>query len=1193
MAGTRRKEVKKDSGDKDRKNDVDNDEMEIATLPVQEQMFHYVSNGNITKLTFLLEQRDETGLDIDLQNSDGLTPLGIAIREGFLIVVYRLLDHDARIGDALLRAVDSDFQQAVTVLLEYALEQVPEVRDSVLKCQCETNDMHPDVTPIVRAAQKNNFTLVKVLYDIGLRIPDIKMSSFEYSATDSLQRSVGTLEIYKGLASPAYVCFSTSDPIGRAFKLCATLHKVGDMEVEFNNSYVQLADIMEQLAADLVSYARTTEEIMTILTYNGKAKYDRSMGLFPTINRAITYEQKKFVAQPNCQQAVRAAFYQRLLWLNDKPPPLRFLIQFLIILCYPILSIIYKLGISDWCDSFVKIPAVQFLMQLGSDVTLLTMVLCEVLGSFGQREESYMYYVPALYFFAFLYALGMLWREILYMYHKGSAETLKSTSHIANLFIATLLVVVFGIHVITFLFYHPEEPESTADPPLTVPKAAEPTATPIDFVENLHPSLNTTLIQGFVYDVYGEVKRELEKAKIELDEHTSRHVQNLIFDFIKPTFVQQGILQPDFTQKVHSTVISRGELLKFKWFSSMLISRAFMAMAAVISFTRIQPYLVSNDDVGPLQISLKSMLLTTSRFGFVVITVLIAFACGLTFIYGDTYTNSKYKNECKNAAGLKRGGSCSDENYFESIIQSIFSLYWSLFGLMPREAVQSNTIPRVLESAGTLLYASFYIFTVVVLLNALIAVMSNVYNQVEENADSEWKFNRTSLWMTFLDETFHVPPPFNLLPRMRSVGLCIREKTSCIRPSRNVLPTNLCRCCKTRKKSRCIRVPLADEVELDGIITQAEANQTAVDTYKRVMAKIVDRYIVDRTSHERNLEGDISIADLRNLKNDVVGLRYELFKKLWNVNEKLEQHSSESGEIRQEMTHVNNVFDSLSKNKDELETYREEADRLQELLKVGMEKLPDIPEIPPEREMSSSLFDARAKSQSNTTVNEIVDFFETLDGDFLTESHRSLPLHDRLPKRRKSKLPRMIRTSTTTLNSKESLDSEGSMESKESAQSETIRRPKKPISKKPRRRTSSSVAAEKREMATSSQSDDSKESARPKLNRRVTAIPMLYTMQPPRKTTAKEKPKKPTKKKVTGVPTTPGQPKETDGLLEKEETISDDTAVSYNISTDIPTAAAEATAGTKPDSQNGSGIPKEKKTTKPKPVKKLKTPKRR
>lgn len=84
----------------------------------------------------------------------------------------------------------------------------------------------------------------------------------------------------------------------------------------------------------------------------------------------------------------------------------------------------------------------------------------------------------------------------------------------------------------------------------------------------------------------------------------------------------------------------------------------------------------------------------------------------------------------------------SSSSSCSSIIQSIFSLYWSLFGLMPREAVQSNTIPRVLESAGTLLYASFYIFTVVVLLNALIAVMSNVYNQVEVGILKSASINR-------------------------------------------------------------------------------------------------------------------------------------------------------------------------------------------------------------------------------------------------------------------------------------------------------------------------------------------------------------------------------------------------------------------------------------------------------------------
>ena len=37
----------------------------------------------------------------------------------------------------------------------------------------------------------------------------------------------------------------------------------------------------------------------------------------------------------------------------------------------------------------------------------------------------------------------------------------------------------------------------------------------------------------------------------------------------------------------------------------------------------------------------------------------------------------------------------------------------------------------VMQAAGTILYGMFYVFVVVVLLNALIAVMSNVYNEVE------------------------------------------------------------------------------------------------------------------------------------------------------------------------------------------------------------------------------------------------------------------------------------------------------------------------------------------------------------------------------------------------------------------------------------------------------------------------------
>lgn len=82
--------------------------------------------------------------------------------------------------------------------------------------------------------------------------------------SDSLQRSVGNLEIYRALASPAYVCFDP-DPIGRAFHLSMLLRKLALLEVEFKPMYLELANGMEQYAADLMSQVITSEEVRSLL----------------------------------------------------------------------------------------------------------------------------------------------------------------------------------------------------------------------------------------------------------------------------------------------------------------------------------------------------------------------------------------------------------------------------------------------------------------------------------------------------------------------------------------------------------------------------------------------------------------------------------------------------------------------------------------------------------------------------------------------------------------------------------------------------------------------------------------------------------------------------------------------------------------------------------------------------------------
>lgn len=58
-------------------------------------------------------------------------------------------------------------------------------------------------------------------------------------------------------------------------------------------------------------------------------------------------------------------------------------------------------------------------------------------------------------------------------------------------------------------------------------------------------------------------------------------------------------------------------------------------------------------------------------------------------------------------------------------------LYWSVFGLESISVLDLGDQAYILQSAGYMLYAMFYILLVLILLNALIAVMSNVYNEVE------------------------------------------------------------------------------------------------------------------------------------------------------------------------------------------------------------------------------------------------------------------------------------------------------------------------------------------------------------------------------------------------------------------------------------------------------------------------------
>jgi len=83
---------------------------------------------------------------------------------------------------------------------------------------------------------------------------------------------------------------------------------------------------------------------------------------------------------------------------------------------------------------------------------------------------------------------------------------------------------------------------------------------------------------------------------------------------------------------------------------------------------------------------------------------------------------------------------------------------------------------------------TFQIFSVIVMLNLLIATMNTTVQKLEDKKYVYWKFVKTSVWMDYFDEYTSISPPYTILriPCFILLGLTMLTKmiltSSCIAP---------------------------------------------------------------------------------------------------------------------------------------------------------------------------------------------------------------------------------------------------------------------------------------------------------------------------------------------------------------------------------------------------------------------------
>ncbi|XP_061155481.1 short transient receptor potential channel 2-like [Syngnathus typhle] len=182
-----------------------------------------------------------------------------------------------------------------------------------------------------------------------------------------------------------------------------------------------------------------------------------------------------------------------------------------------------------------------------------------------------------------------------------------------------------------------------------------------------------------------------------------------------------------------------------------LIAEVLFAVTSMMSFTRLAYILPAHESLGTLQISIGKMIDDMMRFMFILMIIGTAFLCGINNVYVPYVISPRL-------------GRFNETFHF---------LFWTMFGVANQEYVDMPQFVLA-EFVGRILYGIFTLVIVIVLLNMLIAMITNSFQKIEDDADVEWKFARSKLYLSYFREGLTMPVPFNIIPSPKALFYILR-----------------------------------------------------------------------------------------------------------------------------------------------------------------------------------------------------------------------------------------------------------------------------------------------------------------------------------------------------------------------------------------------------------------------------------
>ncbi|KAJ8382373.1 hypothetical protein SKAU_G00031510 [Synaphobranchus kaupii] len=812
-----------------------------ASLTAEEERFLDAAEyGNIPVVRKMLEESPT--LNVNCVDYMGQNALQLAVGNEHLEVTELLLKKDnlARIGDALLLGISKGYVRIVEAILNHPSFAAGE-RLTQSPCELQDDDFYsydedgtrfsPDITPIILAAHCQKYEVVHMLLTKGARIERPHdyfckcADCTEKQRKDSFRHSRSRINAYRGLASPAYLSLSSEDPVLTALELSNELAKLANIEKEFKDRKNHKKETVQLNCFSLNDYRKLSMQCKDFVV--GVLDLCRDTEEVEAIlNGDISTELEEGQRHRTLLSRVKLAIKYEVKKFVAHPNCQ----QQLLTIWYENLSGLREQSMAVKCLVVLVVALGLPLLAVGywfAPCSRLGKVLRSPFMKFVAHAASFVIFLCLLVF--------------------NASDRFEGITTLPNVTVIDYPTQIFRVKTTRFSWTEMLIMVWVAGMMWSECKELW-TEGPREYILQLWNVLDFGMLSIFIAAFTARFLAFLQATK----------AQRYVDEKIHASDLSLVTLPPDIEYFTYA---------RDKWLPSdpQLISEGLYAIAVVLSFSRIAYILPANESFGPLQISLGRTVKDIFKFMVLFIMVFLAFMIGMFILY------SYYLGAKVNPA-------------FTTVEESFKTLFWSIFGLSEVSSVVLKYDHKFIENIGYVLYGIYNVTMVVVLLNMLIAMINSSYQEIENDADVEWKFARSKLWLSYFDNGKTLPPPYSIVPSPKSFFQCLRRACSLLRCKRGPLKRDV-ELGMDSSKSRLnlftqSNLRIAESHSFNSILNQPTR-------YQQIMKRLIKRYVLKAQVDKENDE--VNEGELKEIKQDISSLRYELLEDKSQATEELSQ----------------------------------------------------------------------------------------------------------------------------------------------------------------------------------------------------------------------------------------------------------------------------------------------------------------